>query len=84
MPDPTVPTGEASSSVAGALLGAGSAEVPRRRLEPADILAIVRSEIAEREAVARDYESLGQEAHALALRDEAQVLERLWRRLNLG
>ena len=83
-PNLPVPTSEKASPIAGAVLGAGAAEVARRRLGPREILAIVRSEIVEREAAARDYESLGREAPARVLRDEAQVIERLTERLDLG
>ena len=82
-PNLTVSPGEKASPSAGAVLGAGAADVARRRLGPREILAVVRSEIAERESAARDYESLGREANARVLRDEAQVLEGLAQRLDL-
>jgi uncharacterized protein len=63
-----------SPHVAGAMAGLGAAEVPRRRLTPADLSEIVRAEAAERVAAAGQYEHAGQPDRAERLRREASIL----------
>jgi uncharacterized protein len=55
-------------------VGVGAAEVERRSLSEAQVEDIVRTEIAEREAAARDYERAGQPQRAEMLQDEVSVL----------
>ena len=55
-------------------VGVGAAEVPRRVLTEAQVEGIVRAELAEREAAARDYERAGRPERADQLRGEAGVL----------
>ena len=63
-----------SAHVAGAAAGLGSAEAPRRVLSEAEIGQIVRAEIADRQAAAREYDALGHADRARRLRREARVL----------
>jgi uncharacterized protein len=60
--------------LAGSVSGLCAVEVERRSLSVAEMDALVRAEVAERHAVARDYERVGQRAHAERLRREAAVL----------
>jgi uncharacterized protein YqeY len=60
--------------IAGAALGVGAAEVERRTLTAAEMEAIVRREVAERQTAAQAYERAGQAPHAEALRAEAELL----------
>jgi uncharacterized protein YqeY len=69
-PPPTV----SHAKVAGTVPGLHAAEVPRRTLTGAQIDAIVRAEITERHAAARDYEHAGRLDHAERLRAEAATL----------
>jgi uncharacterized protein len=55
-------------------VGVGAAEVPRRELSDTQVEQIVRAEVAEREAAARDYERAGRPERADQLRGEAGVL----------
>jgi hypothetical protein len=55
-------------------IGVGAAEVERRVLTEAQVEHIVRAEMAEREAAARDYDRAGRPEHAERLRYEAGVL----------
>jgi uncharacterized protein len=74
---PAAPTPAAGSSgpyVAGAAVGLGAGEAERRALTEADIEEIVRAEVAERRAAARDYDQAGHAQQADRLRREAQVL----------
>ena len=59
---------------AGTVAGVGAAEVERRSLSQAQMEAIVRTEIADRETAATGYERAGQLQHAERLRAEAKVL----------
>lgn len=59
---------------AGTVAGVGAAEVERRSLSQAQMEAIVRTEIADRETAATGYERVGQLQHAERLRAEAKVL----------
>ncbi len=55
-------------------LGVGAAEMERRLLTEPQIEQIVRDELAEREAAARDYERSGRTERAEQLRREITVL----------
>ncbi|OLB75553.1 MAG: hypothetical protein AUI14_20770 [Actinobacteria bacterium 13_2_20CM_2_71_6] len=55
-------------------VGVGAAEATRRALTPAQVEHIVRAEMAEREAAARDYDRAGRPERADQLRREAGVL----------
>jgi hypothetical protein len=63
-----------SPDVAGAVPGAGAAEVPRCRLTPADVSGIVRAEAAERATAAAQCEHAGHPDRAERLRREAGIL----------
>jgi uncharacterized protein YqeY len=54
--------------------GVGANEVERRVLTAAQIEHIVRAEVVEREAAARDYDRAGRPERAATLRHEASVL----------
>jgi uncharacterized protein len=60
--------------IAGAALGVGAAEAERRTLTAAEMEAIVRREVAERQTAAQAYERAGQAPHAEGLRAEAELL----------
>jgi uncharacterized protein YqeY len=66
------PAGE--GVIAGAATGVGAAEVERRTLTSAEVAAIVRREVAERQTAAQVYERAGQPPHAERLRAEAALL----------
>ena len=55
-------------------IGVAAAEVERRALTTDQVEHIVRTEVAEREAAARDYERAGRLDRAKQLRDEAGLL----------
>jgi uncharacterized protein len=55
-------------------VGVGAAEVQRRVLTHPQVEEIVRAEVAEREAAARDYDRAGRPERAARLRGEAGVL----------
>jgi uncharacterized protein YqeY len=59
---------------AGTVRGLRAAEVERRSLSAAEMEELVRAEVTERHAVARDYERAGHRRHAERLRSEATVL----------
>jgi uncharacterized protein len=63
-----------SSAIESSPIGIGVAEVERRALSDEDIAQIVRSEVADRDAAALDYERAGRPERAEALRAEAQAL----------
>jgi len=73
-PAPPPAAGTGGPHVAGALPGLGAGEAERRRLTEADVVEIVRAEVAERQAAARDYERAGHAEQASRLRREAAVL----------
>jgi uncharacterized protein len=60
--------------VAGSAPGLGAGEAERRRLSENDIDQIVRAEVAERQAAARDYDRAGHAGQADRLRGEARIL----------
>ena len=55
-------------------VGVGAAEVERRLLTESEVAAIVRAEVAEREAAAQGYEQAGRLDRADQLRAEAGAL----------
>jgi uncharacterized protein YqeY len=55
-------------------VGVGAAEVERRVLTETQVEDIVRAEMAEREAAARDYDRAGRPERAEQLRNEVRVL----------
>lgn len=63
-----------SEHFAGSVTGLAAAEVRRRAIESAELEGIVRTEIAERQLAAGEYERLGQADRAARLRHEASVL----------
>jgi uncharacterized protein len=66
--------GAGSTDVAGAVVGVGAAEVERRSLSDAQVEELVRAELADRQAAARQYEQAGHRQRAERLRGEAGVL----------
>jgi uncharacterized protein len=68
-------TGTTSPHVAGAAAGLGAAETGRRGLSGQEESAIVRAEVAERQAAARDYDRTGHTERAGRLRREADILQ---------
>ncbi|MBO0684579.1 MAG: GatB/YqeY domain-containing protein [Candidatus Dormibacteraeota bacterium] len=61
---------------AGSVKGLGATEAERRDLSAAEVEEIVRREMVERLAAAREYERLGEAAPADRLKEEARVLSR--------
>lgn len=72
--DSTAATAPTSAHIAGATIGLGTAEVPRRSLSPAQVHAILLAQIDDRSAEADRYETLGQIEAAEGLRGEAQII----------
>jgi uncharacterized protein YqeY len=66
---------EGSLAIEQLPIGAGATEADRRVLTPAEVTAIVRDEIAERETAADEYDRMGQLERAEGLRAEAAVLQ---------
>jgi uncharacterized protein len=71
---PAPAAGTGGPHVAGAAAGLGAGEAARRLLTEADVQDIVRAEIAERQAAARDYGRSGHPDQAERLRRGTQVL----------
>jgi uncharacterized protein len=71
---PTLAASSGSPHFAGAVAGLGAAEAERRYLSEAEIGEIVRTEIADRQAAAQNYEQAGHRDQADRLRQEAHVL----------
>jgi uncharacterized protein len=71
---PAPAAGTGGPHIAGAVAGLGAAEAERRTLSEADVEEIVRAEVAERQAAARDYDRAGRAEQADRLRREAEVL----------
>jgi uncharacterized protein YqeY len=65
--------------IAGAVVGHGAGEAPRRELSEGQIRALVQGEVADRESAAADYERLGRHDEATRLRTESAVLIALLR-----
>jgi uncharacterized protein YqeY len=74
VPAEQAPAASAGPHFAGAVAGLGAGEAGRRPLTEAEILDIVRAEVAERQAAARDYDQAGHPGQADRLRREAGVL----------
>jgi uncharacterized protein len=70
----TPPPGAAGPHFAGAVCGLAAAEIARLRLTPADLDAIMATEISERERAAGDYAAKGFADQAERLRREASIL----------
>ena len=58
-------------------LGVGSGEAPRRELSEAEVKAILRAEIEEKQSAAGVYERLGEVEEARTLRAQVEFLNRL-------
>lgn len=67
-------TAGGSGAIESSPAGIGVADVERRALSDEDVARLVRSEVADREAAALDYDRVGRPERAEALRTEAQVL----------
>jgi uncharacterized protein YqeY len=72
VPPTTGPVGE--GRVAGAAVGVGSTEAPRRELTPDEVRAVVERERQERIHAAEQSEAGGLEEYAARLRTQAAVL----------
>jgi uncharacterized protein YqeY len=70
---PRAPT-SVTGPIAGAVLGVGAGEAPRRTLRPEEVVALVQSEIDELVSAAAHYEELGRVEAATRLRAEAAGL----------
>lgn len=68
------PSADEGLAIEQIAIGVGAAEAERRILTGAQIDAIVRREVAEREAAARDYDLAGHPQRAERLRGEVAVL----------
>jgi uncharacterized protein len=66
--------GASSPHFAGATAGLGAGEAARKVLTKDDAEAIVRAEVAERQAAAREYDQVGQPERADRLRREAGIV----------
>jgi uncharacterized protein len=75
-PEQPIPIG---GPIAGAVVGHGAGEAPRRELSGGQIRALVQGEVADRESAAADYERLGRPDQATRLRAESAVLIALLR-----
>jgi len=71
---PAGPAPATSAHIAGAREGAGSAEVPRRRLSGAEARAILGDQVAEYDREADRYRALGQPEAGQRLADQARLL----------
>ena len=68
------PSGDHGLAIERSPVGVGAAEVERRVLTEAQVEHIVRAEMAEREAAAREYDRAGRPERAEQLRREISVL----------
>jgi uncharacterized protein YqeY len=66
--------GATSRHFAGAAEGLSATETERRGVSDQEASAIVRAEVAERQAAARDYDQAGRSERADRLRREADIL----------
>jgi uncharacterized protein len=69
-----VDTTAAAGAIESSPVGIGVAEAERRALSEEDVARIVRAEVADREAAAREYDRAGRPERAEALRAEARML----------
>jgi uncharacterized protein len=76
IPERPIPMG---GPIAGAVVGHGAGEAPRREISDRQIRALVEGEVADRESAAGDYEGLGRHGEATRLRAESAVLIALLR-----
>ena len=60
--------------IAKSVPGLGAADAPRRELSEADIAAVIRREVSDREAAAHTYEAVGRPDAASRLHMEVAVL----------
>lgn len=74
LPAPASHGGGGGQYVAGSIAGLGATEATRRVLTPAEIAAIVTTEIAERRAAAASYEHAGHADRSDRLHREADAL----------
>jgi uncharacterized protein len=65
----------ASQHVAGGATGLGATEADRKTLTGDETAALVRNEIAERQAAARQYEDAGHQERAARLLREVRVIQ---------
>jgi uncharacterized protein YqeY len=65
----------ASQHVAGGAMGLGATEADRKALTGDETVALVRNEIAERQAASRQYEDAGHPERAARLLHEARVIQ---------
>jgi len=72
---PSADAAEASQHVAGGATGLGAAEADRQTLTGDETAALVRNEITERQAAARQYEDAGHRERAARLLREARVIQ---------
>ncbi len=63
-----------AGAIETALTGVGAADAPRRVLSEADVIAIVREEISERDEAAAELDGLGREDASEPLRAGADLL----------
>ena len=75
-PDDASVDAQLSETIAGGVTGLGAAEVPRRELSDAEIRSLLRAEVDERLAAARQIDTSHTE-RAATLRAEAAVLSGL-------
>jgi uncharacterized protein len=73
-PAPAPAPGSGGPHFAGAAPGLGAGEAERRTLTEAQAEQLVRAEVTERQAAARDYDRTGHPHPAARLRREADVL----------
>lgn len=69
-----VEVGASAGAIEHSPVGVGAAEAGRRAVTDAEAVEIVRGEVADREASAREYEAAGRVERAELLRAEAGVL----------
>ncbi len=81
---PEVAPAQGGPHFAGAVAGLGATETARRLLTPADLDAIMRTEISERERAADHYAESGFPDQAERLRREASVLTSMLLPADLG
>ena len=61
-------------SIARSRTGVGAGESPRRQLSEASVADVVRTEVADRESAAVEYDRLGRSDEARRLRREAEII----------
>ena len=74
VPDAVAPKPPGTSAIAGAVIGLGSGDVPRRELGASAVRGLLQIEVDERLKAADEYEALGRPDRAERLRVEAAVL----------